>query len=131
MAKMAAMHPAFLRMPGGNYLEGNEIADRFPWKKTLGPQVDRPTHPGTWSYHSSDGMGLLEFLQWTEDLKIDPVLAVYAGYSLKGAHIDAGSALKPFVDDALDEIEFATGAPSTRWGQVRAALEPVRHFVPV
>ena len=122
MEMMAAMHPKFLRMPGGNYLEGNEIADRFPWKKTLGPLVDRPTHPGTWSYHSSDGMGLLEFLQWTEDLKIDPVLAVYAGYSLKGAHIEAGSALQPLVDEALDEIEFATGAPSTKWGQVRAAL---------
>jgi alpha-N-arabinofuranosidase len=122
MEMMAAMHPTFLRMPGGNYLEGNEIADRFPWKKTLGPLVDRPTHSGTWSYHVSDGMGLLEFFEWTEDLKIDPVLAVYAGYSLRGAHIEPGSALQPFVDEALEEIEFATGAPSTKWGQVRAAL---------
>jgi alpha-N-arabinofuranosidase len=122
MEMMAAMHPKFLRMPGGNYLEGNTIADRFPWKKTLGPLVDRPTHPGTWSYRSSDGLGLLEFLEWTEDLKIDPVLAVYAGYSLRGAHIDAGPALQPFVDEALEEIEFATGDPSTKWGQVRTAL---------
>jgi len=122
MEMMAAMHPAFLRMPGGNYLEGGDIAERFPWKKTLGLLVDRPTHPGTWSYHSSDGMGLLEFLEWTEDLKIDPVLAVYAGYSLNGKHVDAGSALQPFVEEAIEEIEFATGAPSTKWGQVRVAL---------
>ena len=122
MEKMAEMHPKFLRMPGGNYLEGGEIADRFPWKKTLGPLVDRPTHPGTWSYRSSDGMGLLEFLEWTEDLKIDPVLAVYAGYSLKGAHIEPGVALQPFVDEALQEIEFTIGDAATPWGAIRAKL---------
>ena len=58
------MRPAFLRFPGGNYLEGNRIETRFDWKKMIGPLVDRPTHPGTWNYHSSDGMGLLEFLTW-------------------------------------------------------------------
>ncbi len=82
MEKLAAMHPSFLRFPGGNYLEGDRIEDRFDWKKTIGPLVDRPTHPSTWSYHSSDGMGLLEFLEWCEDLHMDPVLAVYGGYSL-------------------------------------------------
>ena len=76
------MHPAFLRFPGGNYLEGDHIAERFEWKKTIGPLVDRPTHPSPWSYHSSDGMGLLEFLEWCEDLHMQPVLAVYAGYSM-------------------------------------------------
>ena len=44
MEKLAAMHPAFLRLPGGNYLEGDHIADRFDWKKTIGWWVDRPTH---------------------------------------------------------------------------------------
>ena len=122
MEKMAEMHPKFLRLPGGNYLEGNEVADRFPWKKTLGPLVDRPTHRGTWSYQSSDGMGLLEFLEWTEDLKIAPVLAVYAGYSLGGTHITPGPALQPFVDEALEEIEFTIGDASTNWGAVRAKL---------
>jgi len=70
MEKLAAMHPNFLRLPGGNYLEGDRIADRFEWKKTIGPWVDRPTHPSPWHYRSSDGMGLLEFLEWCEDLKI-------------------------------------------------------------
>ena len=56
MGKLAAMHPKFLRLPGGNYLEGEHIADRFDWKKTIGPWVDRPTHPSPWRYRSSDGM---------------------------------------------------------------------------
>ncbi len=122
MEMMAAMHPTFLRLPGGNYLEGDQIDERFDWKNTLGPLVDRPTHRSPWDYQSSDGLGLLEFLEWSEDLKIDTVLAVYAGYSLKGDYIAPGPALNPFVDDALDEIEFATGATSTKWGAVRAKL---------
>ncbi len=122
MELMAGMRPKFLRLPGGNYLEGDQIDERFDWKNTIGPLVDRPTHRSPWNYQSSDGMGLLEFLEWTEDLKIDTVLAVYAGYSLKGDHIEPGPALKPFVEDALDEIEFATGDTSTKWGSVRAKL---------
>ena len=83
MEKLAAMQPAFLRFPGGNYLEGDHINERFEWKKTIGPLVDRPTHPSPWRYRSTDGMGLLEFLEWCEDLKMQPLLAVYAGYSMQ------------------------------------------------
>ncbi len=122
MELMAGMHPGFLRLPGGNYLEGDLIDERFDWKNTIGPLVDRPTHRSPWNYQSSDGMGLLEFLEWTEDLKIDTVLAVYAGYSLKGDHIAPGPALTPFLNDALDEIEFTIGDASTKWGGVRAKL---------
>jgi alpha-L-arabinofuranosidase len=117
--KLAAMHPKFLRLPGGNYLEGQTIADRFDWKKTIGPWVDRPTHNSPWRYRSSDGMGLLEFLEWCEDLNMEPVLAVYGGYSLAQQHVDPGSALEPYVQDALDEIEYVTGGPDTKWGAVR------------
>ncbi len=120
MQILADMRPTFLRLPGGNFLEGATIADRFPWKKTVGPLEDRPGHRGCWNYGASDGMGLLEFLEWCEDLHIQPVLAVYAGYSLKGQHVDPGPALQPFVDDALDEIEYVTGDQTTRWGRERA-----------
>jgi alpha-N-arabinofuranosidase len=120
MEKLAAMHPAFLRFPGGNYLEGDHINERFEWKKTLGPLVDRPTHPSPWNYHSSDGMGLLEFLEWCEDLHMQPLLAVYAGYSLRGDHVAPGPDLDPYIQDALDEIEYVTGSTSTRWGAERA-----------
>lgn len=120
MEKMAALHPQFLRFPGGNYLEGNHINERFDWKKTIGPQVDRPGHESPWGYWSTDGMGLLEFLNWCEDLKMNPVLAVYAGYSLRGEHVNPGADLEPYVQDALDEIEYVTGGSDTKWGAQRA-----------
>jgi len=120
MTLLAAMHPKFLRLPGGNYLEGDHINERFDWKKTIGPWADRPTHQSPWRYRSSDGMGLLEFLEWCEDLKMEPVLAVYAGYSLAQEHVDPGPALEPYVQDALDEIEYVTGGADTKWGAERA-----------
>jgi alpha-N-arabinofuranosidase len=120
MEMMAGMHPAFLRFPGGNYLEGDHIADRFDWKKTIGPLVDRPGHQSPWHYHSTDGLGLLEFLEWCEDLKMQPVLAVYAGYSLQQEHVAPGPDLEPYVQDALDEIEYVTGDVTTKWGAERA-----------
>ncbi len=119
MEKLAAMHPQFLRFPGGNYLEGNTIAQRFDWKKTIGPLVDRPGHESPWGYWSTDGFGLLEFLEWCEDLKMRPVLAVYAGYSLHGEHVNPGDGLGPYVQDALDEIEYVTGGADTKWGAER------------
>ena len=120
MDKLAAMHTKFLRLPGGNYLEGDHIAERYEWKKTIGPLVDRPTHPSPWRYRSSDGMGLLEFMEWCEDLKIEPVLAVYAGYSMMQEHVDPGSALDPYIQDALDEIEYVSGSAETKWGAERS-----------
>ncbi len=120
MEKLAAMHPTFLRLPGGNYLEGNSIKERFDWEKTIGPLVDRPGHQGPWGYWSTDQFGLLEFLDWTEDLHVEPVLAVYAGYSLKGEHVNPGKDLEPYVQSALDEVEYVTGDAHTRWGAERA-----------
>ncbi len=120
MERMAGMHPHFLRLPGGNYLEGDTLADWYDWKKTIGPLVDRPGHQAPWTYWSTDGLGLLEFLEWCEDLHIEPVLAVYAGYALKGEHIEPGSALEPYVQSALDEVEYVTGDASTKWGAERA-----------
>jgi alpha-L-arabinofuranosidase len=120
MEMLAAMKPKFLRFPGGNYLEGDHIAERYDWKKTIGALVDRPTHPSPWGYLSSDGMGLLEFLQWCEDLNMEPVVAVYAGYSMKQEHVNPGPDLEPYVQDALDEIEYITGGTNTKWGALRA-----------
>ncbi len=120
MQMLADIQPAFLRFPGGNYLEGNTVADRFHWETTVGDLAQRPGHRGPWRYRSSDGLGLLEFLHWCEDLKMEPVLAVYAGYSLRGQHIPAGPQLQPFVQEALDEIEYVTGDASTPFGGQRA-----------
>ena len=115
ITKMIDMKPKFLRFPGGNFLEGPLITDAFPWKQTLGPLEQRPGHKGSWGYRPTDGMGLLEFLLWCEDIGAEPVLGVYAGYSLNGDHIDAGPLLKPYVDDALDEIEYVIGDVNTYW----------------
>jgi len=120
MQMMVDMKPKFLRFPGGNFLEGDQIADRFEWKKTLGPLAGRPGHVGPWSYRSTDGLGLYEFLLWAEDMGAEPLLAVYAGYSLKGVHVNPGPDLEPYVQDALDEIEYVTGPATSKWGALRA-----------
>jgi alpha-L-arabinofuranosidase len=119
MQLLIDMHPSFLRLPGGNYLEGDTIETRFPWKKTLGGLEQRPGHMGCWSYRSSDGMGLLEYMEWCEDMHAEPLLAVYAGYSLRHQVVPAGPNLQPFVDEALEEIEYVTGGPDTKWGAER------------
>lgn len=120
MDLMAKMQPSFLRLPGGNYLEGQMFSTRFNWKNTLGSLEKRPGHAGPWSYRSSDGMGLLEYLEWCEDLKMEPVLALFAGYTLNKDYLEAGPLLQPFVDDALEEIEYVTGDANTKWGKQRA-----------
>ena len=120
MQMLVDLKPAFLRFPGGNYLEGNTIATRFDWKKTLGPLTQRPGHPGPWGYRSTDGMGLFEFLLWCEDMGAEPVLAVYAGYSLRGDYIKPGTDLDPYIQDALEEIEYVSGSVTTKWGRQRA-----------
>jgi alpha-N-arabinofuranosidase len=121
MKLMADMKPAFLRFPGGNFLEGPKLNDAFPWKTTLGPLESRLGHKGSWGYRATDGMGLLEFLEWCEDIRMEPLLAVFAGYSLDGDHVDAGPLLKPYIEDALNEIEYITGDIHTYWGAKRAA----------
>ena len=119
MEMMAEMRPKFLRFPGGNYLEGNNFANRFDWKQTIGNPDERPGHQSPWGYRSTDGLGLLEFCQWAEDTGGEPVVGVFAGYVLNGDHLD-GDYIKPFIQDALDEIEYIMGDASTKWGAVRA-----------
>ena len=109
MQMLVDLKPKFLRFPGGNYLEGETIETRFQWKNTIGPIEERHGHPCPWGYRSTDGMGLLEFLEWCEDMQAEPVLAVYAGYSLRGDYVKAGPDLEPFVQEALEEIEYVAG----------------------
>ena len=120
MQLLADMQPKFLRLPGGNYLEGDYIDERFDWKKTVGDVSQRPGPRSSWNYWSTDGFGLMEYLNWCEDLKMEPLLAVFAGYALKHDYIKPGPDLEPYVQDALDEIEYVTGDTSTKWGARRA-----------
>ena len=131
MELMADMHPTFLRFPGGNYLQGHGPETRFNWKEMIGPVEMRPTHSSPWNYHSSDGMGLLEFMYWCEDLGMEPILVVFSGMYLD---TDSGSpfvgeALEPYIQEALDEIEYLTGSTDTKWGALRAQhgrMEPFK-----
>jgi alpha-L-arabinofuranosidase len=115
------LHPKILRFPGGNYVEGDTLATRWDWKTTIGPIWERPGHDNSaWGYWSDDGLGLLEFLQLTEDLGVTPVMAAWGGLTLDGTVI-AESDLGPYVQDAVDQIEYAIGPVTSTWGAKRAA----------
>ena len=118
MQLLADMKPAFLRLPGGNYVEGNDYANRWDWPRTIGPMEMRPTHMSPWGYRSTDGLGLLEYLEWCEDLNMEPVLAVFAAYTLNGQSYPGEYGR--FVQEAVDEIEYVTGDTTTKWGAQRA-----------
>ncbi|MCX6877094.1 MAG: hypothetical protein NTW21_25280 [Verrucomicrobia bacterium] len=53
---LEAMHPAFVRFPGGCYVEGDSLADSYRWKRTIGDVAQRPGHWCVWGYQSSDDM---------------------------------------------------------------------------
>lgn len=126
-----ALNPKFLRFPGGNNLEGYSVQRRWKWWKTIGPLEDRPGRPGDWSYYNTDGLGLLEYLQWCEDMRVQPLLALWAGFSLDIAVYDAGNStdaneaaleqMPAVLDEALQELEYCMGdAVNTYWGRKRA-----------
>ncbi len=120
MELMGALKPSFLRLPGGNYVEGDTFGQRFDWRKTVGDTAQRPGHRSPWNYWSTDGMGMLEFLLWCEDLKMEPLLDVFAGYALNGERLSTAEDLAPYVQEALDQIEYIVGDANTKWGGQRA-----------
>jgi alpha-L-arabinofuranosidase len=121
MDKLAATKPGFFRVPGGNYLEGNTLSTYFDWKKTVGPIENRPGHQDdAWGYWSTDQVGLKGYLDMAEQTGAQPLLAVFAGYTLDRTVVPQ-SQLAPYVQDALDEIQYAIGGTNTKWGAQRAA----------
>jgi alpha-L-arabinofuranosidase len=136
MKLMADLHPAFIRLPGGNYLEGDYFSSRFNWKHEIGPVEDRPGHMGCWNYRSSGGFGLPQYLLWCKQLNAEPVLAVFAGYVLQHDHADPGSPqMAQYTQEALEEIEYVSGPADSEWGKRRAAdgfAEPFKlHYVEI
>ncbi|KAK0218701.1 glycoside hydrolase superfamily [Armillaria fumosa] len=101
---LQTMKPSFFRFPGGNNLvcRGQNTASRWVWNATLGHLVDRPGRLGDWGYINTDGLGLLEYLLWCEDLEIEPIMAVWAGYGLGGQSI-AEDDLEPYIQSAIDQ----------------------------
>ncbi|KAK0257074.1 hypothetical protein LTR91_001589 [Friedmanniomyces endolithicus] len=120
------MKPSFLRFPGGNNLEGFSPQTRWKWNETLGPLIDRPGRPGNWGYYTTQGLGLMEYLMWSEDMGVERVLAVYSGFSLDIWGVSGPSypldRMPEVLQEALDEIEFCMGNITSKWGSVRASL---------
>lgn len=121
--KLVAMKPSIVRFPGGSFLEGYEYNGeirRYIWEETIGPIERRPGHPGLWDYYASNGIGMLEYLQLAEELNATAVMGVYAGRSLSNFSYPIEE-MEPFVQSALNAIEYAIGDTTTTWGSVRAA----------
>ncbi|MCH93144.1 alpha-L-arabinofuranosidase-like protein, partial [Trifolium medium] len=106
---------------GGCYVEGDFLKNAFRWKDTVGPWEERPGHfNDIWHYWSDDGLGYFEGLQLSEDLGALPIWVFNNGIS----HHDevSPSSIQPFVQEALDGIEFARGSATSRWGSLRASM---------
>ena len=112
---IADMKPAFVRFPGGCYVEGDSLPNAFRWKKTIGDIAERPGHWNLWGYYSSDGLGYHEYLQFSEDVGAEPLFVINCGMSHveqraddRREQVDVPD-LDAYVQDALDAIEYANG----------------------
>ncbi|KAF3598723.1 hypothetical protein F2Q69_00038808 [Brassica cretica] len=118
---MADIKPRFIRFPGGCFVEGEWLSNAFRWKETVGPWEERPGHFGdVWKYWTDDGLGHFEFFQLAEDIGAAPIWVFNNGIS----HNDEveTATIMPFVQEALDGIEFSRGDANSTWGSVRAAM---------
>jgi len=131
---LADLKPGFMRFPGGCIVEGTQLSGRYQWKKTLGPVEERPLLINRWNYEflhrpapdyfQSFGLGFFEFFQLCEDIGAQPLPIVNCGMACQfnSAELCPMDALNPFLQDALDLVEFANGPVTTEWGAKRAAL---------
>ena len=131
---LADLKPGFMRFPGGCIVEGTQLSGRYQWKKTLGPVEERPLLINRWNYEflhrpapdyfQSFGLGFFEFFQLCEDIGAQPLPIVNCGMACQfnSAELCPMDALNPFIQDALDLVEFANGPVTTEWGAKRAAL---------
>jgi alpha-N-arabinofuranosidase len=62
----------------------------------------------------------LEYLEWCEDMQMEPVLAVYAGYALGDVRDAREDQMPAVLQEALDMLEYCMGPTSTRHGALRA-----------
>lgn len=131
---LADMDPGFLRFPGGCIVEGRTLAERYQWKKTVGPIADREILFNRWNtefkhrltpdYYQSFGIGFFEYFQLAEDIGATPLPILSCGIACQfnTGELVPMDQLDPYVQDALDLIEFANGAVDTPWGKVRADM---------
>ena len=133
------LHPGIFRFPGGCIVEGTNLGERYQWKNTIGPAENRPLNKTRWSctmqdrifpnYFQSLGLGFYEFFLLAEKIGAAPLPILSCGLACQFQNKDDDptahcpvSELQPFIDDALDLIEFANGDVSTKWGKVRVEM---------
>ena len=120
MDKLKDLKPGFIAIPGPLAIRGTDLTNRFNWKEMRGPLVNRRAHTDAKGFVASGAIGILELMECCEDLNAEPVLMVFDGCSVPPHEVDPGPFLDPYVQDALDEVEYLTGDASTYWGGLRA-----------
>lgn len=133
------LHPGIFRFPGGCIVEGTDLNTRYQWKNSVGAVENRPLNENRWNYtfphrlypnyYQSYGLGFYEFFLLSEYIGAEPLPVVSVGLACqfqnkddaKNAHV-AVDDLQPYIDDALDLIEFANGDVNTKWGKLRAEM---------
>ena len=118
--KLLALKPAFMRFPGGCYVEGNHKPENaYHWERTVGPIERRPGHMNAnWGYPTTDGLGFHEFLQLAEDLNAKPLYVVNIGIWHGGC--TPLNELQPWIDECLGALEYANGPVTSHYGKMRA-----------
>ena len=131
---LADMKPGFIRFPGGCIVEGRDLANRYQWKKTIGPVDERQLIINRWNtefpkkltpdYFQTFGLGFYEYFQLAEDIGAEPLPILNCGMACQFNTAEAVplTEIDPYVQDALDLIEFANGDANTKWGRVRISL---------
>lgn len=121
---LMGMKPAFVRFPGGCWVEGDTMATAYRWKETIGDVLVRRNLWNLWRYFSTNGLGYHEYLQLCEDLGAEPLFVINCGMSHKEQHAqtpaDKDPRMAEYVQDALDAIEYANGPADSKWGAMRA-----------
>ncbi len=137
---LADMKPGFIRFPGGCIVEGTDLANRYQWKKTIGPIEERQLIMNRWNtefahrpspdYFQTFGLGFFEYFQLAEDIGAEPLPILNCGMACQfnTAEVVPLDQLDPYVQDALDLIEFANGDASSEWGKVRASMGHAEPF---
>ena len=128
------LNPGVFRFPGGCIIEGNSLATRYQWKNSVGPVENRPLNENRWNYtfkhrafpdyFQSLGLGFFEYFLFSEDIGAEPLPVVSCGLSCQyeSNEVVPLDELEPYIQDALDLIEFANGDTTTVWGKVRAQM---------
>ena len=131
---LADMKPGFVRFPGGCIVEGRTLAERYQWKKTVGKVENREllinrwnkefTHRPTPDYYQTFGLGFYEYFQLCEDIGATPLPILSCGLACQfnSSETTPLEELDPFIQDALDLVEFANGDLNTKWGALRADM---------